>query len=102
MAFLSKDNIRTDRRRRRLNSSGIYDMINFILGISIIITALLLFVDRVKYEKLFTVVFLFAAALNMCMGIKYYHRHEIAKIVALGIASIFFIIMMIISFVALW
>lgn len=102
MAFLSKNDIRAERRRRGLNSSGVYDMINFILGICIIITAIFLFADRMKYEKLFTVVFLFAAALNMCMGIKYFHRHEIAKTAALGIAGIFFIIMMIISFMALW
>lgn len=102
MSFLDKDSIRLERRRRGLNSSGIYDMLNFILGICIILTAIFIFIDRVKYEKLFTVVFLFATALNMCMGIKYYHRHEIVKVAALVCASIFFILMMIISFMALW
>lgn len=102
MAFLKRENMRMERRRRGIHSSGIYDTINFVLGIVIILTALFIFIDRAKYEKLFTVVFLLAAAMNMCMGIKYYHRKELAKIIALVLASIFFIGMMIISFVALW
>lgn len=102
MAFLNRDNIRAERRRRGIHSSGIYDTLNFVFGIIIILTSLFIFIDRAKYEQLFTVVFLLATAMNMCMGIKYYHRRELAKIIALTIASVFFIVMMVISFMALW
>jgi hypothetical protein len=102
MAFLSKDNIKAERRRRGINSSGVYDTINFILGIVIIILALFIFIDRIKYERMFAAVFIFAAAMNMCMGIKYYHRRELAKTISLGIASVFFVAMTVISFMALW
>ena len=102
MSFRGKEYSKNNRRRRNLNSSGLYDMINIILGIGIIITSIVIFIDHVKYDKVFTVVFLLAAIMNLCMGIKYYHRREIAKMIALFIASIFLIIMTIISFIALW
>ncbi len=102
MSFLRKDYSKSDRRRRSLNSSGIYDTINIILGLGVIITAVVIFIDKVKYDKVFTIVFLLAAIMNICMGIKYYHRREIVKMIALFCAGIFLLIMMIISFIALW
>lgn len=102
MSFLNKDFAKSDRHRRSLNSSGIYDTINVILGIGIIISSIVVFIDHVKYNRVFTIVFLLAAIMNLCMGVKYYHRREIAKTIALIIAGVFLIAMMIISFMALW
>ena len=99
---MKKDSSKSDRRRRKLHSSGIYDTINIIMGIGAIITAIVIFIDQTKYEKAFTVEFLFASILNLCMGVKYYQRREIAKTIALFIAGIFLLVMMIISFIALW
>lgn len=102
MSFLKKEYSKNDRKRRNLHSSGIYDVINIIMGIGVIITAIVIFIDQNKYDKAFAVEFFFACVLNVCMGIKYYHRREIAKTAALFIAGVFMFIMMVISLIALW
>lgn len=102
MLFLGKNTSKDSSRRRRINSSGGYDIINTILGILVVISTIFIFIDREKYEKFFVAVFLFAAAMNICMGLKYFKRNEILKMVALMLAGIFLIGMTVITFLAFW
>lgn len=103
MSFFNNGISSVDRRRSNLlATSGFYDMNNFILGIGIIVFSILIFVDHNKYAKLFALVFLLAGMLNFVMGVKYFKRSEIAKTIALFIASVFLIVMTVISFIALW
>lgn len=98
MAFLNKENLKVEKRRRNINSSGIYDTVNVILGIAILIVAAIIFIDKEKYDKLFAVEFMLVAAMNICMGIKYLKRQEIVKTIALFLAGAFFAVIMVISF----
>lgn len=102
MAFLNKENRKIEKRRRNLNSSGLYDTVNVFLGIAILIVAIFIFIDKEKYDKMFAVEFFMVSAMNICMGIKYFKRQEITKTIALFAAGIFFAIIMVISFIALW
>lgn len=103
MSFSEKRSIKTERRKRNLNATGgFYDTINFILGIGVIASALVIFIDHVKYDKFFTVVFLLSSLMNFCMGFKYFKRHEMLKMIALMIAGVFLMAMMVITLIALW
>lgn len=103
MSFSGKKSVRTERRIRNGNSLGnILDIINFILGAMVIIFTFVIFLNYKKYDNLFAVVFLLAALMNICMGIKYFKRHEMIKFAALLIAGIFLMSMTIISFMAFW
>ena len=89
-------------RRRRGTSSGVYDITNTILGIFVVLFTLLVFVEREKYEKFFVAVFFFAAAMNVCMGVKYLKRNEIIKTIALMLSGVFLLGMTVVSFLAFW
>ena len=102
MLFLNKKGAGPEGRRRSINKSGVYDTINFILGLCTIISTFVIFIDRVKYQKFFTAVFLFAAAMNICMGIKYFKRNEILKTLALMVAGLFLLGMTVLTFFAFW
>lgn len=102
MAFREKKG-KLDRRIRSRNAMGdAIDIINFILGICVVITAFLVIVNHNKYEKLFPVVFLFAALLNGSMAFKSFKRHELVRMIAGIIAALFLMVMTIISLIALW
>lgn len=101
MSFLNKESIKTERRIKRLKSSGIYDVINVILGLIIIVIAVVIFIDKEKYSNLFAIEFLFAAGMNICMSLKYYQRQEVIKVIVGVLAVIFFIIMAVLGFLAL-
>lgn len=103
MSFSDNKVIKKERRKRNINAAGgFYDTINFIFGIGVIVSALVLFIDHVKYEKLYTAVFLMAALMNFCMGIKYFKRSEMLKMAALMIAGIFLMAMTVITLRAFW
>lgn len=103
MSFSNNRSIKKERRKRKFNETGgFYDTINFILGIGVIVSALVIFIDHEKYDKFFTLVFLLSSLMNICMGIKYFKRHEMLKMTALMIAGIFLMVMMVITLLALW
>lgn len=95
--------LKADRRKRSLNSSSaLYDGINFVLGLGIIICALLIFVDLKEYEKMFTLVFFMSGTMNLVMGIKYFKRHELVKAIGLFAAVLVLYTVAVISLIALW
>ncbi len=98
MSFLNKENRKIERKRRSLNSSGFYEIFSVITGVLIIILTIIILIDKEKYAKLFSVTFLLAAAMNICMGVKYYKRQEFVRVFALIFAGLFFIVMSVISF----
>ena len=103
MSFSSKKRMKTDRRIRNANSVGnLLDIINLILGVLVIIFTFIIMINFKKNENMFAFAFLSAALMNICMGIKYYKRHEIIKFIALMLAGIFMIVMTVISFKAFW
>lgn len=95
--------MKIERRVRNGNSMEmILDTVNFILGIGVILSAFVLFIDHEKNEKFFTIVFFMAAIMNLCMGYKYFKKHELVKTAALIIAGVLLVFMSIITFIALW
>ncbi len=90
------------RRVRRVNDSGVYDWISIVCGIVVILTAVVLFIDREKYEKGFTIVFLFSAVMNICMGIKYHKRSDLFRTITCFAAGIAIGVLAVISIPALW
>ena len=102
MAFSNNRSVRVDRRKRNLNASGVYDTINFILGIGVIVSSIVIFIDYNKYDKVFMIAFLLASLMNFCMGMKYFKRSEMVKAIALFLAGIFLMAMTVLSFLVLW
>lgn len=103
MSFSNRKSTRNERRVRNINPVGnVLDIINLILGIMVIIFLFIIVINFKKNEKMFAPAFLSASIMNICMGIKYYKRHEIIKMIALMIAGIFLMVMTVISFMAFW
>lgn len=103
MSFLDNRSMKRDRRKRNINAAGgLYDTINFILGIGVIVSAFVIFIDHEKYDEFFTAVFLLSSLMNFCMGIKYFKRHEMLKMTILLIAGVFLLGMTILTLLALW
>ena len=103
MAIFDRNYLKIDRRKRSLNNSSfLYDGINFILGLGIIVCAFLIFVDIDEYERLFTLVFFMSATMNLVMGIKYFKRHEWVKVVSFFLAVLILYAVAVISLIALW
>lgn len=103
MSFSNDRGMKAERRKRNINAAGgLYDTINFILGIGVIVGAFVIFIDHEKYNKLFMIVFLLSSLMNFCMGMKYFKRHEMLKTAALMIAGIFLMVMMVITLIAFW
>lgn len=102
MLFSKKKGRKDEGRRRSVNKSGVYDVINAIMGLCIILSTFVIFIDRVKYEKMFTAVFLFASTMNTCMGIKYLKRQERLKAIVLILAGIFLMAVTVLTFFAFW
>lgn len=100
--FLRRKGRKDEGRRRSVNRSGVYDVTNFILGLLVILLTFVLFIDSNRYEKLFTAVFLLAAAMNICMGIKYWKRNEIIRTMGLMGAGAFLIGMTVVTLFTFW
>lgn len=100
---MAKGLVKAERRRRLANTRTImYDALNTILGIGIILCAFLLFVDQDKYEVLFPAVFVMAGAMDLVLGIKTIKRNEYVRGIALYVAAGLMLIMSLISSIALW
>lgn len=81
---------------------SVTDLINIILGVLIIISSVILLVDIKQYEKFFTVIFILASAMNICMGTKYYKRSDAPRMIALFAFAIILLVLAVASFIALW
>lgn len=81
---------------------GIVDIINTLLAGAIIICTVFLFVDIGKNEKLFFVIFLLSAILNICMAIKYFKRYDAPRTIALAAFAVILLILAAVSFISLW
>lgn len=101
MLFGKKDT-KEGVRRRRANSSGVYDIIDTILGVLVVLFTVFILIDKEKYEKFFVAVFFFAATMNFCMGLKFFKRSDLPKVVALMLATLFLLGMTVVTFLAFW
>lgn len=103
MAGLNGNYLKTERRRRSLNTSSIlYDIINGILGVGVIICTFFILINVSKYEKLFPIAFLLAGTMNFIMGIKYVKRHEVIRTIALFLATVVLYVVGGVTLVGLW
>ena len=98
MAGLNGNYLKTERRRRSLNTSSIlYDIINGILGVGVIICTFFILINVSKYEKLFPIAFLLAGTMNFIMGIKY-----VKRTIALFLATVVLYVVGGVILVGLW
>ena len=64
------------------------DTINFILCILILISGIILMINVRKYMFMFPVIFLLAAVMNGCLGVKKYKMDEYAGCILLFTAAV--------------
>lgn len=103
MAGMNRNVLKTERRRRSLNTSAIlYDIINAVLGFAVIVCTFFIVMNVFKYEKLFPVAFILAGTMNLIMGIKYVKRHEVIRTIALFVATGILYVFGGVTLVALW
>ena len=103
MAGLNGNYLKTERRRRSLNTSSLlYDAINALLGIGVIVCTFFILMNVSKHEKLFPIAFLLAGTMNLVMGIKYLKRHEMIRTIALFLATLVLYAVGGITLIGLW
>ena len=76
------------RRNTWRQYGKLIDTINFILCILILISGIVLMIDVKKYMFMFPVIFLLAAVMNGCLGVKKYKMDEYAACIMLFIAAV--------------
>lgn len=81
---------------------NIVDIFNMILGVIIIVCTVFLCVDISSHQKLFSVIFLLSAIMNICMGIKYYKRYDAPRTIALVLFGLILLVLAGVSFVSIW
>ena len=82
---MAKNSLRRNTWRQR---GRLIDTINFILCILILISGIILMIDVKKYIFIFPVMFLLAAIMNGCLGVKKYKMDEYAACIMLFIAAV--------------
>ena len=103
MTGMNRNFLKTERRRRALNTSAIlYDVMNAILGLAVIVCTFFIVMNVSKHEKLFPIAFLLAGTMNLVMGMKYVKRHEVVRTIALFLATVILYVFSGVTFVALW
>lgn len=80
---------------------NIVDIVNMVLGVFIIVCTVFLFVDISHNQKLFFVIFLLSAIMNICMGVKYYKRYDAPRTIALAAFAIILLVLAVVSFISL-
>lgn len=89
----------------RRNGSGfitVVDILNMIFGLIIIVCAVFLVVDMNEYAKLFLIVFVAGAAMNINMAVKYFKRNDLVRMLAFSIFALLLICLAIFSLVTIW
>lgn len=89
-------------RRNGNGLTNIVDIANIILGIFITICAVFLLIDIKTYSKLFLIVFILGAVLNINMSVKYYKRNDMVRMLALSIFALILIILAVFSLLTVW
>lgn len=82
---MAKNSLRRNTWQQR---GRLIDTINFILCILILVSGIILMVNVRKYMFMFPVMFLLAAVMNACLGVKKYKMDEYAACIMLFIASV--------------
>ena len=72
---MGKNSLRRNTWQQR---GKLIDTINFILCILILISGIILMINVRKYMFMFPVIFLLAAVMNGCLGVKKYKMYEYA------------------------
>lgn len=81
---MAKNSYRRNTWRQR---GRLIDTINFVLCVLILLSGMILLIDVEKYMLMFPVMFLLAAVMNGCLGIKKYKMDEYAACIMLFIAA---------------
>ena len=76
------------RRNTWRQHGRLIDTINFILCILILVSGIILMIDVRKYMFMFPVIFLLAAVMNGCLGVKKYKMDEYAGCILLFIGAV--------------
>jgi hypothetical protein len=80
----------------------IIDVLNFILGLGVVVMCILIMVNMEKNMKFFPVLFLFAFFMNFFLGLKYELKNERKKGVIQGLIAAVLLIISIVGFLGLW
>lgn len=89
-------------RRNGSSFITVVDILNMIFGLIIIVCAVFLVVDMNEYAKLFLIVFVAGAAMNINMAVKYFKRNDLVRMLALSIFALLLICLAIFSLVTIW
>lgn len=76
------------RRNTWQQRGKVIDTIDFILCILILVSGIILMIDVRKYMFMFPVLFLLAAVMNGCLGVKKYKMDEYASCIFLFIGAV--------------
>lgn len=79
---------------------NIVDIVNMVLGVVIIVCTVFLFVDIAHHQKLFFIIFLLSAIMNICMAVKYYKRYDAPRTIALAAFAIILMVLAVVSFIS--
>lgn len=79
---------------------NIVDIVNMVLGVIIIVCTVFLFVDISHHQKLFFIIFLLSAIMNICMGVKYYKRYDAPRTIALAAFALILLVLAGVSFMS--
>lgn len=82
---MAKNSLRRNTWQQR---GRLIDSINFILCILILISGIILMINVKKYMFLFPAMFLLAAVMNGCLGVKKYKMDEYAACIMLFVAAV--------------
>lgn len=81
-----------ERRKRPFRHLGrIIDIINIVLSIVVITSALFIAIDRAENMLLFPVIFLCTSLINLALAIKFYKRNERMKALTLVLGFLLFV-----------
>lgn len=81
---------------------NIVDIVNMVLAAIIIVCTVFLFVDITHNQKLFFLIFLLSAIMNICMAIKYYKRYDAPRTIALSAFAVILLVLAVVSFVSIF
>lgn len=80
-----------NRNKRPFRHFGrVIDIINIILSVAVVVCAVFVATDRVKYMLLFPVIFLCTSLINLALALKFYKRREIFRFFTLMLGFVAF------------
>lgn len=92
-----------NKNRQRLRRVGlIFDTIDVLLGIAILVTGLLIFTDVSGNVRLFPALFGMAGAMNLIMGLKYIIQKARLKGFSMVLTALILAVISVISYIGTW